>query len=832
FLTGMSAIASEVCWVRLLQPVLGGTAEATAAVISVHLAGLAAGAYLLGRRSSRVSSPARGFALLQGVAGAILLASPSLFVALGGGGPLGLVLLFLPALLLGGTWPLLAATIPSGAAGAGTGALSLAHNLGGAAGGLFVGFLLMPAWGISTGLIASGGCLILGASAGFLFLRPEAQLTVRRPPLRVPAETPVVVGRWVIAYGLAGLLFLGIEIVWTRLFSLFFQNTVYSFAAVLAVYLIGAAVGAAMATRSADRIERPARLAGIVIILASSLGMIPFLAFGPLLRLQKALREIPTFDSHGPALVADVAMAAILVLPATIAMGYLFPLVGRIVGQGRSSLGAPIGGIYTAGTFGSVLGGPLAGFLLIPTLGIVRTIQFLAALGWIIGIWGIARAPAGRRRPAATILILAIFPSLAMILEVIPTPGEAALLPGETIIEYREGRSAHASVIRDADGFRRLKVNRSYSMGGDLGVRVEKRQGILPVLIHPGPRRALVIGLGTGVTLGAAAGDPDLDLVCVEILPEVIALSDRFRDDHGGVASHPRIRLIQADGRTYLRESSEKWDLIISDLFFPWRPGVGPLYAREHFETARGRLEPGGIYWQWFALHQLTLGQVRILCRTFSSVFPEVELWIAEISGEVPVAGLVGMERPRDLEVAAGISRFAGTDLEGVGLSTEVDILALRICGSDGVRTLGRGAVLHTDDRPVIEFDSPSNFFADPIVLLRPNLQAMIDLLERPARDVGLDPLETIREAAAWSLRGEVARLGREPVVEMQAQFRAMQILPELSRPREAILHRARTYISASRPESALRILRTYLESAPDDAEALRLREEASGENQ
>ena len=834
FCTGLSAIAAEVAWLRLFQPALGSTVETTAVVIALYLAGLAGGALLFGRWVPRIQDPGRGFLLLLGFGGAVLALSPILLHPLGGGTTLHLglatALLVSSAILLGGTWPLLAEAVPPGQAGRGLGSLSLVHNLGGAAGGLLAGFVLLPRIGVAGALHAAGGLLLVTAVAGFILLSGSGGRQSGDPGL-TPGIGPRRRWVWAVAYGVAGLVFVGVEVSWTRLFSLFFQNSVYTFSAILAVYLAGTAVGAFLAAGIADRVDRPGRLAGMVLALASGLALIPPLLFAPLIGLQEWVREWPGFDSHGAALLADIVLSGIAFLPGTVAMGFLFPLVGRLLGEGRSALGRPAAIAFGVGTIGSIFGGPVAGFLLIPHVGVIRALEILGAVGLAAGAFGLLCGEAGDRRGSLWKVapLLGLFLVAAFGLEALPGPGKVALRPGERLLEEREGRAAYAAVVEDVEGNRRLKVNRSYSMGGDLGVRVERRQGLLPVTLHPGPARALVIGLGTGVTLGAVASDPEVEVVCVEILPEVIDLSDHFRGDHGDVLANSRVRLVETDGRAFLRNSGETWDLIVSDLFFPWRPGVGPLYAVEHFETARGKLREGGVYWQWFALHQLTLEEVRCLCRTFASVFPEVEIWMAGLSAEVPVAALVGSDRPLPWRgIEGGIDRMGTPRLEAAGLGADVDLLALRVASTRGVRAFSEGARIHTDDRPTIEFTSPPNFFEEPLSILRPNLVALAELLEAPGPP-GPEPLGALREAAAWCLRGEIARIDREPVPEMQAHFRALAVMPELRRPRQAILYRARKFISVSKPKSARRILDTFLEAFPDDPEAVRLRDEARG---
>jgi len=210
------------------------------------------------------------------------------------------------------------------------------------------------------------------------------------------------------------------------------------------------------------------------------------------------------------------------------------------------------------------------------------------------------------------------------------------------VVSYEEGVLAAVSVVEDADGVL------ACASTTESGRQQRDAQGGRPasmasLLLHPAPRHALFLGLGTGVTAGAAAEDPTLDVDAVELLPEVISASSHFSREPQAGAARSRLHVLPGDARRYVRASDRHYDVIVSDNFHPARSGSGALYTVEHFEAVHLRLDPGGVFCQWLPLHQLDLETLRSIVRSFVMVYPKSWAMLASSSLETPVLGSSGV---------------------------------------------------------------------------------------------------------------------------------------------------------------------------------------------
>jgi spermidine synthase len=285
------------------------------------------------------------------------------------------------------------------------------------------------------------------------------------------------------------------------------------------------------------------------------------------------------------------------------------------------------------------------------------------------------------------------------------------LAKGAEQIAFHEGALGTVTVVRTPDGQRSLRVNGRLQMGGTAATVAERRQAHLPLLFHPKPVRALFLGPGTGITLGAALAYPSLHLDAVELVPEVVQVLDKFEPENAGVRTNRAVRWVVADARRYVRTSRERYDVIVADLFHPAQDGAGFLYTREHFEAIRGRLATGGLFCQWLPLHQLNEVATRSIVRTFIDVFPQAEAVLLHFNVDIPVLGLLGREGSAsatwgELEqrMAAGELREA---LRSVSLERPIQLLGCLVSDADGLRRYASDAPRCTDDAPFVLFAAP-----------------------------------------------------------------------------------------------------------------------------
>jgi spermidine synthase len=435
---------------------------------------------------------------------------------------------------------------------------------------------------------------------------------------------------------------------------------------------------------------------------------------------------------YGAALVAEAALAVAAFGPATLVMGALFShLADRAV-----ATGVGLGAALATNTLGAAVAPVVLGVFVLPALG-AKAAALLVAIGYV--------ALAGRRawrRPLAWVPAGAVgaVAFLAPPLVFVDVPA------GGRVVSYREGVLAAVSVVEDAEGVARLRINDRQQEGSSATYSFDARQAWLPILLHPTARRALFLGLGTGVTARAAAEDEALAVDAVELLPEVIDASALFARDGDGA----RLRVVASDARRFVRAGGARYDLVVSDNFHPARSGSGALYTVEHFRAVRARLAAGGLFCQWLPLHQLDLASLRSVVRSFLEAFPRGAALLASNSLETPVLGLVGRQDDGRVDVAAlraRLSRPLPARASTLGLGDELAVLGSFVAGPAALDRFAGDAAANTDDRPVVAYRAPRVTYA-PDSRPRDRLFALLAGLTVEPSEIAAPPLD-----AAWSAR-------------------------------------------------------------------------------
>ncbi|HEY3594504.1 MAG TPA: fused MFS/spermidine synthase, partial [Polyangiaceae bacterium] len=557
------------------------------------------------------------------------------------------------------------------------------------------------------------------------------------------------------------------EVVVVRVLSQVTEDTVYTFALLLAVYLVGSAAGAAAHQRwLAHRTDRDALRDRLMTGVAAACltGALSLWAAE-----QVKMWALGAFGtSVAAALGAEAALAAMAFAMPTIAMGALFSHLSNDAAAAGVAFGRALGiNMLAAAAAPAVFG-----VILLPAVGaklalLAIVVSYLAATAR--RAW---RTPSVCVLAAGTLAVALFSPALAFI--DIPEGGH--------IVFYREGVTAAVSVVEDADGVARLRIDNRQQEGSSATLRVDARQAWIPLLLHPAPHRALFLGLGTGVTASSAAEDPTVDVDAVELLPEVIAASSYFTQKLPADAKK-RFHAMVADARRYVRVADRRYDVIVSDNFHPARSGSGALYTVEHFEAVGRRLEAGGVFCQWLPLHQLDLQTLRSIVQSFVKVYPNAWAMIASNSLETPVLGLVARADGHPLDASATHDRVshAAEDQTSIdlGLDDELAVLGSFIAGPAALHRFAGSAALNTDDHPVVAYRAPRITYA-PDSTPRDRLVALL-------RELSIDPDELIvaprdptwsrRLAAYWRARNRFVESGRgvrpsPNVREMLAQVR------------------------------------------------------------
>ncbi|MEO6278020.1 spermidine synthase [Roseateles sp.] len=681
--SGFAGLGYQVIWTQQFGLVLGHESAAVLAVVAAFFGGLSLGALLLGRRIESSERPLRWYAgceALIGLWGALLMAvmpaasnaalaligpdaTPAWQWSIAFGASF---LLLLPATAAMG------ATLPA-MARLGTARLAplyAANTLGAVAGVLATAFWLISDWGLTR---SAGLCVALNLGCALL-----AGLALQAAPAIALGPTTSNRPLWLLAA--TGLLGIAYEVLAVRVLSQVAEDTVYTFALLLAVYLAGSALGAAAFARWPALRNTRLLLQGLAVSIL--LGMATLWG-------AEAIKQALQPETLAGALATEALLAvAVFALP-TLLMGALFCQLSA----DAAAAGIPFSQAVGANTLGAMAAAPLFGVALASVLG-PKLALLLVTAGYLL------LAPAWRSAawwfPATATAALALFaPPLAFI----------DLPEGGHLLSYRDGPMAAVSVVEDAAGVARLRINNRQQEGSSATVLVDGRQALLPLLLHGDAKRALFLGVGSGVTSGVAAQVLGLEVDAVELLPEVVEASALFRPALGeGPAPH----MHTADARRYVRTTTQRYDVVVSDNFHPARSGSGALYTVEHFRAVRERLAPQGLFCQWLPLHQLDLDTLRSITAAFLQAFPDGAALLASNSLDTPTVGLVGR---------AGSTRFrpgtAKPDMAAhFGLADDFAVLGSFIADAPALHRLAGNAPLNTDDRPWVAYRAPRITYA------------------------------------------------------------------------------------------------------------------------
>ena len=756
FASGACGLVYEVVWMRLLTLTLSVTVHAVTTVLAAFMAGLALGAAWGGRVADRVGRPLAAYALVElGLAAtgaatpAVLFRLPPVYVWLHdrlGGSALafgaarfGLAagVLLVPCTLMGATLPLIAraAIARADGVGRGAGALYAANTLGAVLGCVAAGFVLVPRLGLAaTSVAAAAVNVAVGVVAFGLGRRTTAARTAARA-VAVPAPARLVM----LAFGLSGFTALGYEVLWTRALVHYTHNSTYAYSAMLAVFLLGLALGSAALGAVTDRLRRPLLALGAVEILTGASVVGGLALYARYDRLVPAAAAAMGGLGSWPRVVALVfGEAGAALLPTTLLLGATFPLVARLVVDGLDGLGRRLGAAYVWNTVGSILGAVVAGFGLLPLLGMRDAFLTLALMNLAVGAF--LAVAEGRRAGAVTAALAAAAGAAALALVPPSLFADGFARRFGPLLFYREEATDTVMVTRDARGERMLRFGDGRGTAGTMTVRDDRMYAHIPLLLHPAARRVLNICFGVGNSLAAVAAHPIERVDAVELSPGVVDAAGFFRDTNHDVLADPRVRLTIADGRNFLLASHERWDVIRLDPPELHTAGVVNLYTREFYALARDRLAPGGLFSIWVNVVMTPEADLRLLVRTVASVFPQVSVWRGPLRYSWVINGSVGPHGP-DLALLA--RRFAEPrvrgDLAEIGVPDPFAFLAHFVLAGGEVAAFAGAGPVASDDSTRLDFTVPRSLDSFFGLANASSGGWLVDLMEPGARhDVGL----------------------------------------------------------------------------------------------
>ncbi|HKY31841.1 MAG TPA: fused MFS/spermidine synthase, partial [Candidatus Polarisedimenticolia bacterium] len=581
------------------------------------------------------------------------------------------------------------------------------------------------------------------------------------------------------------------EIAWTRVLALIIGSSVYAFTIMLTTFLVGLAGGAAIFSRMSDRLRGRFAVEGVIALLTGA----ALAAFGTLLLFGELPYQFARLyhDVRGDnamIFALQFGIAFVVMLPPTLIIGGVFPLVVRFCTPHLSRLGRSVGSVYAANTVGTIAGAFLGGFFMVPWLGIQGSLLFAMAADLALAALLVAGAgsslreltgwPAAARAAGAAVLALLAagliyaappWNTIVMnsgVYQYADDMGEADLtregfhrfmVEGLDLKFYKEGMVTSVMVVQE-QGTETvlLAVNGKIDASSEGDLPTQLLSGHIPMLMAAAPRSALVIGYASGITVGAVTRHPVERVTAVEIEPAILEASRFFDDFNHRPLDDPRVRVVRNDGRNFLLvNEDEAYDVIISEPSNPWMTVASNLFTREFFEIGRRRLAPGGVFTQWLQLYGMSPDDLRALMRTFQDVFPHVAVFKTIEDADLV---LVGAAAPLSFDREEMQRRMArldvNLDLRRVSARTPEDVLSYFIMGSAEVRRFTGDGPLNTDDNALIEFRAPKSLHYETRGV---NLAHLDRASVPPSGYVeGLDDLESRRRhllelAAAYARR-------------------------------------------------------------------------------
>lgn len=748
FLSGACGLVYEVVWMRMLTLIFGATAYATSAILTSFFAGLALGSLQFGKTADRTRNPLALYAALEAGVGvfaflmpALLAAVTAIYVAVARHVALSfyavslvrlvlaVLVLLLPATLMGGTLPVVVKYFVrrKDRLGLNVGRLYAVNTFGAVLGAFGAGFFLILILGVrETAYVAGIVNLVVAAIVFVLSHVVDTPAAEGSTPAPTPVGNATIVSTpggarlalW--AVGLSGLCALALEVLWTRSLVYFLDNSTHAFTTMLTAFLLGIALGSALVARFIDRRIPLLATFGVVELL---IGLSAILAIPILARSAPVLSSLETVKLDSLLLwkwtgLRFLRSLTVMLVP-TLLMGMTVPLAAKIYTPHLAGLGASLGRVYSVNTMGGVLGSLLAGFLLVPLLGVRDGILLIGALSALIGGVLLLAEPALSGRPAVKVLAAAgmvlVFTAAAwlgrgqMVLASYRERADAA-----EVLSYHEGIGSTVKVFRNKEGDRFLSIDGFPVAGTSLGMLdAQESLGNLPLLLSPVPDpRVNLIGFGVGGASWEVLQYEVAGVDCVELVPGVIDAAHWFPDVNHGVLDHPRYHLIMGDGRNYALVTDRKYDVVSIDATTPKMAGDGNLYSLEFYQLVRQELTEDGLAVQWLPFHLLSDAEVKMTARTFMVAFPHTTLWLSPLRS---LGLLVGSRQRLRVDVAAVRRKLqrpgVREQLARVGVVEPLDFLAWFVMGEDGLQKYVAGARINTDDHPYLEFTPAWSYF-------------------------------------------------------------------------------------------------------------------------
>ena len=731
--SGCSALIYEVAWYQVLQLALGSTAVSLGILLATFMGGLCIGSLALPRLNLEEHHPLKVYAGLEfgiaifGIAVTMSMPLVSRIYIFGAEhGMPGMLLravvaavCMLPStILMGASLPAIVRGIETTPRGVSWWALLYGANTAGAVFGcLLAGFYLLRVYNMAIAAFVAAAINILVAIIS-LFLARGVVPFKREPAVKTPTSAATASGRWpiYIAIALSGASALGAEVVWTRLMGMLLLATVYVFSIILAVFLVGLAVGGAAASWVIRRIRADLALGICQLLLTLGIAWTAMVITGILPFWSDA---ILTTTNPWQMFFLDLKRCAFAILPPALLWGASFPLAcAAAIKSPDDDPGRIAGGIYAANTLGGIIGALAVSLVLIPWIGTQqsqRIILITAALSGLIALLPVLKSRnTGRALPAFG-LLASMLVAAALAWGLPPVPGDL-IAYGRRMGDYKgqsqilyvaEGRNSSVAISRWNNGTTYVNVNGHVEATTEpFDMKLQRMVGHLPGVIHPNPKSVLGIGFGAGVSAGTFTRYPGIQKITVcEIEPVIPPASTRyFAQQDYDVLHNPRTHIVYDDARHYLLTTTEKFDIIASDPLDVFVKGTAALYSKEYFEAVKSHLNPGGMFSLYVPLYETDEPTIKSELETFFQAFPNATVWSNTREGlgyDMVFMGQVGPLKVNLDEVQQRLERpdYApvAESLRGIGVSSAIDLFATYAGQRSDIGLWTQGAQINRD---------------------------------------------------------------------------------------------------------------------------------------
>jgi len=748
----------QVLWQQELILVLGGTMYSAALILMTYMSGLALGNTVAGNLLLRFKKEKKLYAVIQVFIGIYIFLFPFILTFTGEisrlffplsfssnflyiilKASITFLVLLIPSTLIGTCYPIMVSQFEKMKISKNIfiGKLNFLNSLGSVLGALLTGFLLIFLLGSRNSLKLAGSLfLVMGILVFILPERKKAKLELKKSPAFTPNNpsekleinislNPKFLQKLlVILFFCSGFTALSYEILYNRILIYFVGNTIFSFTLIVAFFILGYSLGSFIFYKFLKHRTRLSWLlgifAGLEILIALFHLFLPVLlkGFFNFLTTLKSTLINSGWDMLLTEFILRFFSSFILLIFPALLFGIIFPLVYRIYFgtlkkiPDAKTTGKIFGRINALNTLGSVLGPFLTGFILIALFQVSQTLRLIAIInifiGFILLFYLVLNLPVNQKKNIIRTALGLVFCLIFFL--VVPVQNQLGIQaakhsPADKVLYYQEGIYGTVSVSVNKNNVRLLNINGVGEVPTDHdSMRAFRMLAYLPFMIHQNPRSLLSIAFGGGITFGSIANTEIPEMTCIEICKDVLGAAHLYHHENNRVDQNKKVKIIIQDGRNFIQNTTQKFDIITSDATHPASFDSWVLYTREFYRSCQRQLKKQGIMAQWIPLHGLSVSDYKTIIKTFSSVFHHVSLYLAN-----SYSIILGSEKPINIKRGNFLKwtiqkKKIRTELKAINITSETDFDNWLLFNDGQLKEFAAGSPISTDDLSPLQF--------------------------------------------------------------------------------------------------------------------------------